>query len=367
MSFTSPSFLLFLPAVLLIEFIVPCRYRYIWLLISSYFFYLSWDIRYGLVIGLLTVISYVGGILLYKKHSSSRLILILIITLCGYVFFKAFNGMHLCSMSVVIPVGLSFYELQAISYIIDVYNDEIKCEQNLLRYALYLSFFPKILSGPIESTNVFMEDINTLSVNGIDYQKMRVGAYKLLWGYFLKLMLAERLTVVVNNGYEKYTSLNSAQLFTISLLYSFQLYADFCGYTYIAIGSAEILGMDLMENFKQPYLAMSVRDFWKRWHISLTKWLTKYIYISLGGNRKGKFRQYFNIFTVFFISGLWHGVSLHFIAWGCLHGLYQCIEVAISKYNIRVKKYRPISISKLMSIIWTFFFTNCNNKLDTLH
>lgn len=218
------------------------------------------------------------------------------------------------AFDVILPVGISFYIFQAIGYIIDVYRGEIRAEKNFFKYALFVSFFPQLVAGPIERSKNLLHQIDV--PQKFSFERMREGLLVMLWGYFLKIVIADRIAIFVDKVYGNYMLYEGIYLSVASILFAFQIYCDFAGYSIIAIGVAKILGFQLMENFNAPYLAQSVSDFWRRWHISLSSWFRDYVYIPLGGNRRGKGKRYVNLLVVFIISGLWHGANWNFVVWG---------------------------------------------------
>ncbi len=253
-------------------------------------------------------------------------------------FFKYFNfaidsvnlvlsQIHLSvpkpDFQLLLPVGISFYTFQALSYTMDVYRKEITAERNFFKYALFVSFFPQLVAGPIERSKNLLKQVN--KTYRFDYDKMREGLLIMLWGYFLKLVVADRVAIVVDTVYGDYAQYGGVYIIVASVLFAFQIYCDFAGYSTIAIGAAEILGFSLMENFNCPYFSLSIGEFWRRWHISLSSWFRDYLYIPLGGNRKGTTRKYVNLMIVFLVSGLWHGAAGTYVVWGFIHGVYQVI------------------------------------------
>ena len=342
MLFNSIEYLVFLPIVVLAYYIIPSRCRYIWLLIVSYYFYMCWEPRYALLIAFSTVATYLGGMGLEfvknneESHSLySKLIVIgmAIINLGILFFFKYFdwilaniNNLFHKSIempfSIVLPIGISFYTFQTLSYIFDIYRGTSKAEKNLFRYALFVSFFPQLVAGPIERTGDLLPQINTLEKIRWNNNNVRNGLLLILYGMFLKLVIADRAAILVNNVFDNYFLYGFVELTIAAVLFAIQILCDFNGYTIVARGSALLLGITLSDNFKQPYFAETIRDFWQRWHISLTSWFTDYLYIPLGGNRKGKLRRYINSMIVFSVSGLWHGAGWHYMIWGFLHGIY---------------------------------------------
>lgn len=257
-----------------------------------------------------------------------------------------------------VPVGISFFTFQAVGYMLDVYHGRVKVEKNLLDYLLYVSFFPQVTSGPISTAEDLMPQIKT--THRFDYEQGKQGLKYLLWGMFIKLVIADRLGLFVDTVYTNYVHYNGTTCFIASIFYTLQIYCDFAGYSLMAIGIARTLGFNLIDNFRRPYLATSITDFWKRWHISLTRWLTRQVYIPLGGSRCSKARTYWNIFVTFLVSGIWHGANWTFIVWGVMHGLFQIVEKALGwqKYegnNLVVKGIRIVVTFLLVNFAWIFF------------
>lgn len=350
MLFNSLDFLLFFPIVTMVYFLLSDKVKYLWLLVTSYYFYMCWNAKYALLILLSTVITYAGGLFLeqvkqadygndrkayYKKWIVG---FSFGLNLAILFFFKYYNfaadivddilglvgiRMKLPAVDVMLPVGISFYTFQALSYTMDVYRDEIYAEKNFFRYALFVSFFPQLVAGPIERSGNLLKQLAV--PKKFNAEKAREGLLLMLWGFFLKIVLADRLAIFVDTVYGNVGEFPGWYLVVATVLFAVQIYCDFAGYSIIAMGSAKILGIDLMENFDAPYLATSVSEFWRRWHISLTSWFKDYLYIPLGGSRKGMCRKYLNKILVFLVSGLWHGASLSFVVWGGLNGVYQVV------------------------------------------
>lgn len=351
MLFNSIDFLVFFPLVVLVYFVIPRKARYLWLLVASYYFYMCWNPQYALLMATSTVITYASGYLIDRiNHSDStkkekyrklcvagslisNLSILAIFKYANFAIENISNALGALGFSTIeyrldllLPVGISFYTFQALSYTLDVYYGNIKAERNLLRYALYVSFFPQLVAGPIErSENLLPQIQNVEKINVWNFKRVRDGLLLMMWGLFQKLVIADRVAILVNQVYDNYTQYGMVELIVATVLFAFQIYCDFGGYSIIARGAAQVMGFTLMLNFKQPYLAFNIKEFWRRWHISLTSWFTDYLYIPLGGNRKGEFRKYVNIFIVFTVSGLWHGASWNFIAWGVIHAIYQII------------------------------------------
>lgn len=350
MLFNSLEFLLFFPAVCLCYFIIPHKVRYLFLLGCSYFFYMCWNPEYAVLMLTSTVITYASGLLISsaekmgggerKRVHRKKLYValsftsnLLILFFFKYYGFAASNAMRILhglginatipAFDVILPVGISFYTFQALSYTVDVYRKEIYAEKNFFKYALFVSFFPQLVAGPIERSKNLLIQIN--EKHKFEFDRVRSGLLLMLYGYFQKVVLSEYLGTVVDSVYNTYTQRTGFQLLIATIFFAFQIYCDFGSYSNIAIGAARVMGFRLMENFNTPYFAVSVADFWRRWHISLSSWFRDYLYIPLGGNRKGRMRKWFNIMVVFGVSGLWHGASWHFVAWGLLNGAYQII------------------------------------------
>lgn len=251
-----------------------------------------------------------------------------------------------------VPVGISFFTFQAVGYMLDVYHYRVKAEKNFLDYVLFVSFFPQIASGPISKADELLPQIK--NPHKFEYEQGKQGLKYLLWGMFIKLVIADRLGLFVDTVYANYIHYSGSTCFIASIFYTIQIYCDFAGYSLMAIGIARTLGFNLINNFRRPYLAVSITDFWKRWHISLTRWLTQQVYIPLGGSRCSKVRNYWNILVTFLVSGIWHGANLTFILWGVIHGVLQIIEKTFGLQKIQSKNIIVIGIR----IIVTFFIVN---------
>lgn len=383
MLFNSSDFLIFFPIVVFLYFLIPNKIKYLWLLAASYYFYMCWNVKYALLILTSTVVTYASGLITEKIKQSQRedqqktrlkkwtLAGSLIINLGILFYFKYINFavnslamlLHAVNIQltvphfdIILPVGISFYTFQALSYSIDVYRDEIYAETNFFRYALFVSFFPQLVAGPIERSKNLLKQLAV--PQKFDYDQAREGFLLMLWGFFLKIVLADRIAVFVDNVYGDYLSYPGFYLILATILFAFQIYCDFAGYSIIAMGAAKIMGITLMENFDAPYLATSVSMFWRRWHISLTSWFKDYLYIPLGGSRKGKFRKYLNKLIVFLVSGLWHGAGISFVVWGGLNGMYQVIGEMLQPLRNRAVKTLHLNRDsfghKLVHVLSTF-------------
>lgn len=329
MIFNSIPFIIFFPIVALVYYLIPHKVRYIWLLAASYFFYLCQSTSFVVLLVFSTIVTYISGLLLEKADTDKKrnvivaagvIINLMILFEFKYTdFFLELFGSEK-RLNLILPIGISFYTFQAVSYTVDCYRGKIEPEKNPFRLALYLSFFLSILSGPINRACDFLPELSKKVT--FDTENVKVGLQKMLWGYFLKLCIAARLSIVVDNVYANSDGYSGISLVFTALAYLFMLYCDFEGYSQIAIGGAKIMGLTMCENFRQPFYSESMGALWRRWHVSLSTWFRDYLYIPLGGNRKGTARKYLNLIIVLFLSGVWHGANLTFFIWGLLNGLY---------------------------------------------
>lgn len=344
MSLHSFSFLFFMAVVAGIYYVFPRRYRYIWLCAASLFFYLSNDIRYFWGLLLCTAVTYTAGRMLGREGGHKKALLFICVGIHVLVLLWL---RYPLTGSVLAPLGISFYALQAMGYVIDVYRGDMEPERNFVRYTVYVAFFPTVMSGPIQRAPKLLKQIR--EGREFDYNTVHSGLYLLLAGHLLKRMVANPLETMVNHAFSEYAQLPGAALLWATVLYAVQLYCDFAGYSALAIGAARVLGFDAGRNFAQPYFAVSVKDFWSRWHISLSSWLRDYIYIPLGGNRRGKCRKYVNLMITFLVSGLWHGAGLHYLVWGGIHGVYQILGDCVPK-----RKHRGGALYRIFAGVFTF-------------
>lgn len=384
MLFNSSQFLIFLPVVLIVYYVIPKKFKMVWLLICSYYFYMCWNASYIFLILFSTVVTYFCGLgLEYIKNSDCDqakviklmnicLSLSLLLNLGILLFFKYFEfalrninsllvhfNFQLVDpkFDVLLPVGISFYTFQAIGYTIDVYQGKIYAEKNILKYALFVSFFPQLVAGPIERSKNLLQQLAVPAKLKFDH--LREGLLLMLWGFFLKVVLADRIAIFVDTVYGERSGEFGGYYFTVAmLLFAIQIYCDFSGYSVIAMGAAKMLGINLMINFSSPYLSESTAEFWRRWHISLSSWFRDYLYIPLGGNRKGRVRKYLNLLITFAVSGLWHGASWSYVVWGMMNGLYQVIGEILKplrKKLIRIFDLNENSYGhRIVRIIFTF-------------
>ena len=361
MLFNSLAFAIFLPIVFFLYWALPNKYRPIWILITSYYFYMSWNVKYVVLILFTTVVSYGCAILMqkWKRKKTVLLCATLIASLGVLFFFKYFNffslsaanvlgwfaiQVHPVTLSLMLPVGISFYTFQTLSYVIDVYRGEVEAEKNFLTYAAFISFFPQLVAGPIERTSNLLPQIK--GEHRFDKEKATGGLLLMAWGFFKKLVVADNLAIYADQIFDDVHYYGGFSMLLAALFFTFQIYCDFSGYSDIAIGCAKLFDINLMTNFRSPYFAISIKDFWSRWHISLSTWFRDYVYIPLGGNRVGRVRNACNLLVTFLVSGLWHGAAWHFVVWGGLHGVLQVLENCfpfMRKLTKRVKE-EPESI-----------------------
>lgn len=299
------------------------------LLLASLVFYASYDIKYLLLLLGCTAVSYLGGLLgkrqrrIYIAAAVLNLMVLLVFKYTDFALgsIRSLTGLNFSLPEILLPVGLSFYVFQSCSYLFDLYNGKLEAEENPINYGLFVCFFPTVVSGPIQKGRELLPQIR--EKRQLRYEDFSFFMLCFLWGAFLKLVIADRLALMTDRLFQEYYDYTGVVLMVNSLAYTFQIYADFAGYSYMAIAVSRLFGFRLKDNFRQPYLATDIQDFWRRWHISLTSWFTEYLYFSLGGNRRGRTRRYVNIFIVFLVSGLWHGAAWSFVLWGGLHGFYQ--------------------------------------------
>jgi len=394
MLFNSIEFLIFFTLVITAYFILKSKHRWILLLAASYYFYMSWNPAYIILIILSTVVDYFAGLKMGSTNDKVKrkkyLFASLFINLGMLFFFKYYNffndsftyllnefyvmqiGNFLPTFDLLLPVGISFYTFQTLSYTIDVYRGEKEPEKHFGIFALYVSFFPQLVAGPIERSTRLLSQFK--EEYKFDYVRVTDGLKLMLWGFFKKVVVADRLAIFVNGVYNDVQGVEGIPLILATVFFAFQIYCDFSGYSDIAIGAAQVMGFDLMDNFKRPYFAKSIPDFWHRWHISLSTWFKDYVYIPLGGNRVSEVRYYANLFITFLISGLWHGAAWTFVIWGVLHGFYQIFSIITKDYRFKIKnklgitnfpiinKYLQIGITFiLVDFAWIFFRANSLN------
>lgn len=382
MIFNSITFLIFLPLVFILYWSFKNKnlaYQNALLLISSYVFYGWWDWRFLSLIAFSTIIDFITGKRISESESKRTKKTYLVVSLISNLgllgFFKYYNffvssfenmladlglSIETWTLHIILPVGISFYTFQTLSYTIDIYKGKIKHTSDFLSFAVFVSFFPQLVAGPIERASHLLPQFH--KKRNFDYNNAVNGLSLIVYGFFKKIVIADRLSIYVNSVFSDINNANTISLVLGATFFSFQIYADFSGYSLIARGISKLLGFDLMVNFNRPYLATNIPDFWRRWHISLSTWFRDYVYIPLGGNRVPKLRNYYNLLIVFLVSGLWHGANWTFVLWGGLHGVYQIIYIQVKrllKFNQRehlvLKVLNIILVFSLVTFTWIFF------------
>jgi alginate O-acetyltransferase complex protein AlgI len=399
MLFNSIQFIIFFIVVTLAYFSLSWKGRWVLLLITSCYFYMVFKPIFIVILFGTIVIDYYAGIWIEKSKEQRQRKLLLIISLISNIgilaFFKYYDFLQdsvnsiLASADlrtlvppltrlipgpvaewvtdgagkVILPIGLSFHTFQAMSYTIEVYRGNQKAETHFGIYALYVMFYPQLVAGPIERPQNMLFQFH--SYFKYDFEQVKQGLMQMAFGFFKKMVIADRLSVMVDYAYDPASDHNGLTLLTATIFYSFQIYCDFSGYSDIAIGAARVMGFTLMDNFRSPYEARSIPEFWSRWHISLSTWFRDYLYIPLGGNRKGELKRYRNLLIVFMVSGLWHGTSWSFVIWGGLHGMFQILANMRDKWlkragivvpdNLFVRTFNILVTFTLVTLAWVFF------------
>lgn len=377
MIYNSFNFLIVFPVLFLLYYLIPIKllkWRNIYLLLVSYLLYANWKPVYALILLIVTLVTYLFAKWIETDNRKRKIALGgAILTLLPLLVFKYYNFINnsvfellqnvglrfqLPGLNWAIPMGISFFTFQALGYMLDVYHQRIKAERDFLTYGLFVSFFPSIVAGPINKASLVIPQLKAMRPY-FDYGKAIEGLKMLLWGMFMKVVVADRVALYVDTVFPSYMNYTGVTCFAASILYTIQIYADFAGYSLMAIGVGKTLGFELTENFRRPYFAVSVTDFWRRWHISLSTWLKDYVYIPLGGSRCSKLRNYWNIFVTFLVSGIWHGANWTFIVWGIWHGFFQIIEKAIGQqkceYGWFGKSIKIVITFLLVNFAWIFF------------
>lgn len=373
MSFCSVEYAVFLIAVVGLYWLLPHTKRWILLLAASYVFYGCWNAKYLLLIFAETLLSYLIAKKISQRDGYQKRYLALgvVLTLALLFFFKYLgfaqsNLMRLFGFSdevirerlwnILLPVGISFYTFQCISYMADVYREKAECEERFGVYALYIAFFPQLVAGPIERSSDIIPQLK--KEQHFSYERFTYGLKLIAWGAFKKMIIADFFAYYVETVYENVYVKPGGSMVFATVLFAFEIYCDFSGYSDIARGSASLMGIRLMENFRAPYLSQNIQEFWRRWHISLSSWLKDYIYIPLGGSRKGKISYVRNIMITFGLSGLWHGANWTYVLWGLMHGVYHIFEKAVKR--CKAERYMIVWVNRLLTFCacllgWIFF------------
>lgn len=376
MSFNSIEYLVFLPIVFLIYWgLKNYRWQNLFIVFASYFFYGVWNPKFLFLIAFTTLCSYISGIIIHKskkEYIRKALCTMNILVNLGILFtYKYFNffadsfarlmddlGMYVddITLTLILPVGISFYTFQALSYTIDVYRRNINATCDIVAFFSFISFFPQLVAGPIERATSLLPQF--LKKREFDYTKSVDGLRQILWGLFKKMVVADNCAVAVNIIFDGWNGYNGSTLLIGGILFSFQIYGDFSGYSDIAIGTAKLFGIHLMKNFDYPYFSRNVAEFWKRWHISLNTWFVDYVYIPLGGSREGKYKHIRNTIIIFLLSGLWHGANWTYVVWGLYHGLWFIPLLLMGKHKINgrivAENNKLPSAKELLQICSTF-------------
>lgn len=378
LSFISLNFWVAFPVIFLLYWLIPHKLpvlRKCWLILISYMLYMTWKPAFALVLLYVTAVTFIGALSFKRARSRRKALacLFLLLSLAPLLVFKYYNflnnsvtagldavGLHfaLPGLNWAVPIGISFFTFQAVAYMLDVYRGQIEPERNPIDYLLFVSFFPQIVCGPISKGSELLPQIRQPAP--FSYEQGKQGLKFLLWGMFIKIVIADRLGLFVDTVYSNYYAHNGTTLLLTTFFYSIQIYCDFAGYSLMAIGLAKTLGFNLINNFRRPYFAVSITDFWRRWHISLTRWLKENIYIPLGGSRCSKARCYFNILITFLVSGIWHGAAWTFVLWGVLHGFIQIFEkmagvTGYEGHNPLVRGFRMLVTFLIVSFAWILF------------
>ena len=377
MLFNSLTFLVFFPCVFLLYYILPFRFRKYFLLAASYYFYMCWKPEFIVLILFSTVVDYCCGLGMARRPERKKLLLAVSLTMnLGLLFFFKYLNFFgetltaLCravsipfsapALSIILPVGISFYTFQTLSYTLDIYKGRLEPERDFVTFALFVSFFPQLVAGPIEKASNLLPQLKT--EHPFDYQTVTWGAKRMVWGFFKKMVVADQLAVlIVDPVYQNLEQYQGGALFFATCAFAVQIYCDFGGYSDIARGCAQMMGIRLMANFRNPYFSGSVTEFWKRWHISLTSWFREYVYIPLGGNRKGTAKKCLFVLITFTLSGLWHGANWTFVIWGVLHALVMDLEFLWSRRfpgkerGAAVRVLRCAITFLVVSALWIFF------------
>ena len=386
MFFNSLDFAIFFPIVFILYWIVAknLTLRNTLILVSSYVFYGWWDWRFLILIVISSLVDFIVGQKLYKTDEVKKrkgLLLISLLVNLGFLFYFKYTNffietfvdtftlfgrkLEVSTLNIILPVGISFYTFQTLSYTIDIYRKQLKPTKDWLAFFSFVAFFPQLVAGPIErAAHLLPQFYKTYKFN---YDQVKSGLLLMAFGLFKKMVIADRVAILVNQVYNNPNDYTGVDVIVATVFFAFQIYCDFSGYSDIAIGAARTMGFDLMQNFDSPYLSKSITEFWRRWHISLSTWFRDYVYIPLGGSRNGKYKTYANLFIVFVVSGLWHGAAMTFIIWGAIHGVIIVIEKVFIKVRKKIftsKKHilnyviaMPLTFT-IVCFAWIFFRAN---------
>jgi len=378
MLFNSFNFAIFFPLVVALYYSLPQRHRLPLLLLASCLFYMAFIPAYILILFVTITIDYIAGIYIERRSGPARRLWLVgsIISTCAVLFvFKYFafftgNFVGLANLlgwrlspvvaHIILPIGLSFHTFQSLSYVVEVYRGKQRAEHDFMTYSTYVMFFPQLVAGPIERPQNLLHQF--YEPHAFDHARITAGLKRMAWGFFKKLVVADRLALYVNDVYGAPRNYNGLQLTLATVFFAYQIYCDFSGYTDIALGAAQVLGFKLMENFRTPYYSLSIGEFWHRWHISLSTWFRDYLYIPLGGSRSGFMRWLLAVMVTFTISGLWHGANWTYVVWGALNGVYLLVGVATKDLRHRffgILGLREETLPRRVIMLATTFGLTC--------
>jgi len=374
MLFNSFHFLVFFTLITILYFLTPHRLRWILMLAGSYYFYMCWRPELILLLIFITFVNYFAALKIYrakKKHKKKNMLLISMLINFGILFIFKYMNFFSESMAaavsfvglnytpkefdIILPMGISFFTFQAAAYTIDVYRERIKPVKHYGKFSLFISFFPQLVAGPIERSENLLPQF--YKKHNFSLYQTKEGLKIMLWGFFKKVVIADRAAVAVNTVFNNVEFYSGLYLVLASLLFTLQIYCDFSGYSDIAKGVARVLGFDLMDNFKRPFISKNIKEFWRRWHVSLSSWFMDYVYIPLGGNRKGELKKYRNLLITFMVSGLWHGAAWTFVIWGGLHGIFIVVYNIFAPYIYKIKTAIHIDKSRVLTFIYNLGVT----------
>ncbi len=384
MVFNSLKYVIFLAIVIAVYYIVPRKHQNIFLLVANYVFYAFWSVKYSFVLLFCTLITFEAALIIDKtrsqfstegqlhQKSEKRIFVITLVVLFSVlaifkytnfiienvnIVLNTFKERNITPVSLVLPVGISFFTFQAAGYLIDIYKGKYNAGHSFINYAIFVSFFPQVLSGPIGRGDEQLSQYK--NPREFNYDNFIFGALSFLWGLFIKMVISDRIAILVDTIYGDYTSYTGMQIIFATICFGLQIYTDFCGYSSMAIGSAKMLGILIPENFHTPYFSQSIKEFWRRWHISFSSWLKDYVYIPLGGSHCSKLKKYVNIVVTFLVSGIWHGAQWNYVIWGLLHGIYQIIGDLMKPVYLKINKITKINTKTTVWKICRMLITFC--------
>jgi alginate O-acetyltransferase complex protein AlgI len=374
MFFNSLDFAIFFPIIFILYWIVSKHIttRNLLIIVASYVFYGWWDWRFLILIVISSLVDFIVGQKIHHTQSKKKrkyfLLISLLVNLGFLAYFKYTNffietfidsfrlfgrELEVSTLNIILPVGISFYTFQTLSYTIDIYRKQLKPTKDWISFFAFVAFFPQLVAGPIERASHLLPQF--FKQHKFNYEQVKSGLLLIAFGLFKKMVIADRAAILVNQVYNNPTDYYGYEMVIATVLFAFQIYCDFSGYTDIAIGTARTMGFDIMKNFDSPYFSKSITEFWRRWHISLSTWFRDYVYIPLGGSRKGEYKTYANLFIVFVVSGLWHGAAITFVVWGAIHGVFIVIEKALTRLRKKVFTAKRQFLNYVFAIPFTFF------------